>query len=281
MVPQEEISDEIYKALSNPIRRKILRMIKDHGTISFSDLINKIQLEVGTFYYHLDALEPLINQTSERLYQLSSLGQDVLEIMHQMDRQTIRKHQPHQRSIAIMRSLLYQIIVPSSLFQYVAKRPRRFIIEAIIVVFINAWIIAAAGLQPFLFYVTSTPVPNFPLTLVSFIIGWIIMFLFIEGLMRFLFHNKYGTTTLFVLTAFIRLPFILYAVLWYFRDLLFWISPLGWLFLQLVIEFWIIWFAILVTSNAKLARPEQAAIAVLTLRLLVIIINGLFIFLVA
>jgi hypothetical protein len=142
-------------------------------------------------------------------------------------------------------------------------------------------ILAAAGLHPFLFYITSTPVPNFPLTLASFIIGWIIMFLFIEVLMRLLFHNKYGTTTLFVLTAFIRLPFILYAVLWYFRDLLFWIPPLGWLFLQLAIEFWIIWFAIIATSNAKLARPEQAAIVVLTLRFLVIILNGLFIFLVA
>ncbi len=281
MVPQEEISDEIYKALSNPIRRKILRLIKDHGTISFSDLINKVQLEVGTFYYHLDALTQLVNQTSERLYQLSSLGHDVHEIMHQMERHAIRKHQPHQRSFAIIRHLLYQIIVPSSLFQYVAKRPRRFLLEAFIVIFINAWIIAATGLQPFLFYVTSTPFPNFPLTLASFFIGWIIMFLFIEGLMRFLFHIKHGTTTLFVLTAFIRLPFILYAVLWYFRDLLFWIPPLGWLFIQLVIEFWIIWFAILVTSNAKLARPEQAAIVVLALRFLIIIINGLVVFLVA
>lgn len=281
MVPQEKISDEVYKALSHPIRRKILRLIKDHGTISFSDLINKVQLEVGTFYYHLDAIKPFINQTSERLYQLSSLGHDVLKIMQQIDRHTIQKHQPHHRAFAIIHQLLYQIIVPSSLFQYVTKRPRRFIFEAVIVVFINAWIIAAVGLQPFLFYVTSTPFPNFPLTLASFFIGWFIMFLFIEGVMRFLFHIKYGTTTLFVLTAFIRLPFILYAVLWYFRDLLFWISPLGWLFIQLVIEFWIIWFAILVTSNAKLARPEQAAIAVLALRFLIIIINGLYTILVA
>ena len=280
MVPQKEISDEIYKALSHPIRRKILRLIKDNGTISFSDLINEVQLEVGTFYYHLDAIKPLINQNSERLYQLSSLGYDVFEIMQQIERQTAQKHQPRQRSFAIMRQLLYQIIVPSILFQYVAKRPRRFIFEAIIVVFVNAWIIAAAGLQPFLFYVTSTSIPNFPLTLTSFFIGWIIMFLFIEGLMRFLFHTKHGTTTLFTLTAFIRLPFILYAVLWYFRDFLFWISPLGWLLIQLVIELWIIWFAILVTSNAKLARPEQAAIVVLLLRFLVIIINGLFVFLV-
>ena len=276
MVPQEKISDEIYKALSHPIRRKILSLIKDHGTISFSDLINKVQLEVGTFYYHLDAIKPLINQTSERLYQLSSLGQDVYEIMHQIERHTVQKHQPQQRSFAIIHQLLYQIIVPTRLFQYVTKRPRRFIFEAVIIVVINAWIIAVAGLQPFLFYVTSTPFPNFPLILASFIIGWIIMFLFIEGMMRFLFHIKHGTTTLFVLTAFIRLPFILYAVLWYFRDVLFWISPLGWLIIQLIIEFWIIWFAILVTSNAKLARPEQAAVAVLALRFLIIIINGLY-----
>ena len=279
MDQQQEASDEIFKAINHPLRRQILYVIKERGTVSFSELIEEMQLEVGTFYYHLDLLKPLIMQTEERHYQLSPTGMDVFDIMRQLE-----QSRPHQKTkhplLQKLEKGLKQIIAPSALFRHIAKRPRRFLFEAVVLVFINGLIVAAVGLQPFIFYVTSTPTPNFLITLVTFISGWIATFLVIEGLMRLLFHNSHGTEVLLVLTAFIRLPVLLYAGLWFFRDSLFWIPPLGWLIIQFGTELWSIWLAIVITSNAKLARPEQATVAVFIFRFAIIIIYGLFVFLI-
>jgi len=280
MDQQQEGTDEIYKAINHPLRRRILYIIKERGTVSFSELIEEMQLEVGTFYYHLDLLKPLIMQTAERHYQLSSTGMDVFDIMRQLEQQS-RQHQKTKHPLLQKLEMgLKQIIAPSALFRHIAKRPCRFLFEAVVLVFINGLIVAAVGLQPFIFYVTSTPTPNFIITLVTFIGGWIVTFLVIEGLMRLLFHNSHGTKALLVLTALIRLPVLLYAGLWFFRDILFWIPPLGWLILQFGTELWTIWLAIVITSNAKLARPEQAAVAVLIFRFAIIIIYSLFLFLI-
>lgn len=69
---------DIHSALKNPVRRRILELLYEHGALSPSDLRRILKISVGTLYYHLDTLGPLVNQTSERKYMLSELGRKVI-----------------------------------------------------------------------------------------------------------------------------------------------------------------------------------------------------------
>jgi len=267
--------DQVYKAISHPVRRRILHLIKEHGVVSFSQLIGQMELEVGTFYYHLDALKPLLTQTPDKQYKLSPLGDRVLEVMRQLEQLSTETSPPTPSPTTKLSYWLGQAITPSRLFSAIARRPRRFLFEALIIALMNGWVVAIAGLQPFIFYVTSSPSPNLIYTIATFVGGWLIFFILVEGLMRLLFHNKYGTEALLVLLAFIRLPVAIYALLWLFHDMMPWISPLGWLALQLTTELWSTWLAVIATSNAKLARRECAAVCVLLIRLAIIVAYSL------
>ncbi len=69
---------DLHNVLRNPIRRKILELLHEHGELSPSDLRRILKISVGTLYYHLDTLGPLINQTPQKKYTLSEMGRKIM-----------------------------------------------------------------------------------------------------------------------------------------------------------------------------------------------------------
>jgi len=75
---EEEI--DVFKVLSNPIRRKILMFIAEKGAASYKDLI-KIVPKAGALYHHLRLLGDLIEQDDRRMYILTPKGEKVYEFL--------------------------------------------------------------------------------------------------------------------------------------------------------------------------------------------------------
>ena len=65
---------EIWKALSNQIRRDLLCFIGEKQIVSFTEIQEKFQMKVGTLYHHLDTLGELISQNYMKKYLLTEKG---------------------------------------------------------------------------------------------------------------------------------------------------------------------------------------------------------------
>ncbi|MHA1801122.1 MAG: winged helix-turn-helix domain-containing protein [Candidatus Heimdallarchaeaceae archaeon] len=65
---------EIWKALSNKIRRDLLCFIGEKRVVSFTEIQERFQMKVGTLYHHIDNLGELITQDSTKKYLLTEKG---------------------------------------------------------------------------------------------------------------------------------------------------------------------------------------------------------------
>ncbi len=80
--PGKPKTDEI---ISKPNRAAIVLAIGEKGEMSFKDLKAKMNLGVGTLYYHLDGLNGVVTQNSAKQYVLTDQGKQVYEAMKGME----------------------------------------------------------------------------------------------------------------------------------------------------------------------------------------------------
>ena len=80
----EENADEtysvIYAALKHPVRRRILRMLND-GELTYTQMLNKLDIDTGHLNYYLESLGELVAKTSDGKYRLSEFGQAAFNLM--------------------------------------------------------------------------------------------------------------------------------------------------------------------------------------------------------
>jgi len=75
---EEEV--DVFKVLSHPLRREILKLIAKRGAASYKDLI-QIVPKPGALYHHLRLLGDLIYQDEEKMYKLTPKGQHVYDFL--------------------------------------------------------------------------------------------------------------------------------------------------------------------------------------------------------
>jgi DNA-binding transcriptional ArsR family regulator len=83
-VPEEETYSVIFASLKHPIRRKILRILRDKHE-SFSGLQRQFRIESSHLTYHLDGLGSLLIKTEDGKYALSSLGEAAVSMMKNVE----------------------------------------------------------------------------------------------------------------------------------------------------------------------------------------------------
>jgi len=81
-VPGAKKADDI---ISKPNRAAIILAIGEKGGLSFKDLKAKLNLGVGTLYYHLDGLNGLVAQDNTKQYILTEDGKRIYEEMKGME----------------------------------------------------------------------------------------------------------------------------------------------------------------------------------------------------
>lgn len=82
-MPQEDADETysvIYSALKHPVRRKILRMLKEEE-LSYTQILNKLDIDTGHLNYYLESLGELVAKTSEGKYHLSEFGKAAVKLM--------------------------------------------------------------------------------------------------------------------------------------------------------------------------------------------------------
>jgi len=71
--------NNIIKQLNNPLRRRILELLKEYKAMRASDLKKELGIATGTLYYHIDVLGDLIERDG-KFFKISKKGLKALEI---------------------------------------------------------------------------------------------------------------------------------------------------------------------------------------------------------
>jgi DNA-binding response OmpR family regulator len=82
------IDSSVIKAISNPIRKDVLKLLAESGKLKFTDIKNMLKIDDPTkLSFHLRILKScfLIEQDSDKIYMLSSSGKKLLESLKKMD----------------------------------------------------------------------------------------------------------------------------------------------------------------------------------------------------
>ncbi len=85
----EILDSNIIKAISNPIRRDIVKLIDKKGKIKFSEINNFLNINDSTkLSFHLRVLKSynIIEQNSEKIYILTPMGRKLMENLRRIDR---------------------------------------------------------------------------------------------------------------------------------------------------------------------------------------------------
>jgi DNA-binding transcriptional ArsR family regulator len=83
-----ELRDEkllFYSLLKNPIRREIISLLKENGSMAATDLKRMLGISVGTLYYHIEFMKPFVVKNPKRRYMLSEKGLRLVESMKVSD----------------------------------------------------------------------------------------------------------------------------------------------------------------------------------------------------
>ena len=77
---QESVS-KVLSVLAHPLRREILLTLSEKGECSFTDLMNVANVDTGKLSFHLRALAPFTEQTSNGKYVLSNSGENAVRVI--------------------------------------------------------------------------------------------------------------------------------------------------------------------------------------------------------
>ena len=72
---------EILEPLSNPTRRSILILIGEREPIPYSEILQELGLESGSFYWHLSKMATLITQNEQKHYSLTPKGKAAFRLL--------------------------------------------------------------------------------------------------------------------------------------------------------------------------------------------------------
>lgn len=106
----------LYKVLKDQTRQKILNMIGEKGSVSYTDMLSSLNVSTGKLNYHLRILSPFV-QKNNGSYTLSETGENAYAIMKKFD--TDQKISNY----SIYRSLSWLFLAVSAMLLFIAYPP--------------------------------------------------------------------------------------------------------------------------------------------------------------
>lgn len=108
-MPQEnsdETNSVIYSTLKHPLRRKILRLLKEEE-LTYTQILNKLDLDTGHLNYYLESLGELVAKTSEGKYRLSDYDVAAVKLMEGVeepdsDQTELQPHRFSKRKLVLI-----------------------------------------------------------------------------------------------------------------------------------------------------------------------------------
>lgn len=116
MDTEEDLYNEIFKALKHPVRRHILSLLHDEPQ-SYSSILRALNIDTGLLNYHLENLGSLIAKNEEGKYGVSEFGRAAIKLKDGIEapqRGEPHKPQTKQREIFILGFMLVSLIILGS-----------------------------------------------------------------------------------------------------------------------------------------------------------------------
>ncbi len=125
------------KIFSNNIRRELIRIISDSGSLSFSAIKEELDLTDGRLYFHLKKIEPYIEKDNQNYYRLNEEGKRVsFQLFHEKETLFMEKSdQEEDKSITFI-----DRIAPSRIFYYFLGTKTRSLLELNIILIVICWL---------------------------------------------------------------------------------------------------------------------------------------------
>ena len=130
-------SNKYLKILSNPIRQKILKLVSEQGSISFTHIKEELSLTDGSLFYHLKSLNELLEKDSQNFYKLSDQGKIVIDqLIHKIAVPEIVEEK---------KGWFIDKITFPDLFYFFFGDPLRSLIELNALLLITAWLFGVSN----------------------------------------------------------------------------------------------------------------------------------------
>ncbi len=188
MPKRRAVSVKVLKAVSSPIRMRILNLLFNRGHLSYTEIMNLLRLrpsrDAGRFAYHLklllkmDLIEP---DAETKKYRLTDLGRRLVEVAEEIEESAHEKRRMLVRTSRlsieyfdrnkIAESLIREAGVPADLAQRIARETERrllklkvkYLTAPLIREFVNA-ILIERGLEDYRHKLTRLGLPVYDVT---------------------------------------------------------------------------------------------------------------------
>ncbi len=85
MTTDEDSVSKILSVIAHPLRREILNLVSDKGEVSFTDMLNALQVDTGKLSFHLRNLTAFVEQTPSGKYKLSRTGENAVRTIRDVE----------------------------------------------------------------------------------------------------------------------------------------------------------------------------------------------------
>jgi hypothetical protein len=211
--PEIQIQN-IYAALGHAIRSDIVQYLGTfHRPVQYTELVEWLQIKPGSFYFHIKKLKGIVEQDSQKRFKLTNVGKTALEIM-QSGAKIHSKHQKGDKEDG-------EITIPPERFSIIffGEFIRRKAFDG----FFNLLVILIVGVQILLLSYSKLGIIPFFLdgdlyfgffgTIVELTSTFIIIWLLMELLMRFISPIKGFSIELLSGIPLALLPLFIYPLL--------------------------------------------------------------------
>ncbi|NPD88277.1 MAG: helix-turn-helix transcriptional regulator [Asgard group archaeon] len=133
----EDDSSIQMKILSNSIRQRILKLVAEQGSISFTAIKEELELTDGSLFYHLKNLDSYIQKDQQNFYQLNEKGKKIVEdIIHKISLPDTEEEK---------KSWFIDKLAFRELYYYFFGDPVRSLIELNIFLIVVAWLFGVSN----------------------------------------------------------------------------------------------------------------------------------------
>ncbi len=205
MNSKKQSSPEIWKALSNQIRRDLLSFIGERKIVTFTEIQDRFHMKVGTLYHHLDTLGSLIAQDSTKRYFLTEKGKRSYALIEDELDVSAPSH------IAYGKFAFLHVIFLRPIFRFIKNdsiRSLGFTLLLFIGLLVTTYFISAVPIFLFPSFIEPSFVAPF-----VFMISTAITYLICEFLLSILFRKTTDKLALFQGVIIIQTPLVLLTVI--------------------------------------------------------------------
>ncbi len=254
----------VYNALANPYRRQIIQILREKGKAGFKELHDTLRISVGALYHHLDSLEGLVAQESDKKYVLTNSGRTAVNALSTSEEKIISNAAMAQATESRLGSISRELLFGRAVLNYLNQDPLRSIPITIIVLALGGLISFRTNLEPILlFYLSPTPGLGQAWFLLLFPLGWFITFGVIDFLCYAFYRRSGGDLSLLNGTALSMSPLLLVP------GMILLVQPFSLLLqsattltivIQVAVQIWVVCLLSSAISIAKGLRMERTAL---------------------